>query len=136
MKVGPILPIPRLLATMAVKQEPFAGKEDFALPTQAATPQAQPGQPLGSLQMVLTLAAFDPEKEKRRQESERGRKGLEELEALQRELVMGSPSPERLEQLIEWVKTADTPADPALASILSDIELRVRVELAKLDIEI
>ncbi|AXK43689.1 flagellar assembly protein FliX [Erythrobacter aureus] len=136
MRIGPILPIPRLLAAMAVKPEPFAGKEEHTAPAPSATAQPQPGQPLGSLQMVLTLAAFDPEREKRRQMAERGRRGLDQLEALQRELMAGEPTPERLEQLIEWVKNAEAPSDPNLASIFSDIELRVRVELAKLDIEI
>ncbi|WP_414705372.1 flagellar assembly protein FliX [Pseudomonas sp.] len=42
---------------------------------------------------------------------------------------------ERLREIAEWSQTFETPDDPVLAQILSEIDLRVRVELAKLDIE-
>ncbi len=136
MRIGPILPIPRILAEMAVKPEPFAGKDEHI--AQAPQPQVnpQPGQPLGSLQMVLALAAFDPEREKRRQMAERGMRGLDQLEDLHRELMTGDPSPQRLLELTEWVRDSEMPSDPKLASIFSDIELRVQVELAKLDVSL
>ncbi|MBR0550945.1 flagellar assembly protein FliX [Stakelama marina] len=121
---------------MAVKTDPFAGGEEQAAPAPVPQPTAQPGQPLGSLQMLVTLAAIDPEKERRRQMAENGKRGLDQLEALHAELVAGQLTPQRLEQLADWVRQAETPADPVLAGIMSEIELRVRVELAKLDIEI
>ena len=37
--------------------------------------------------------------------------------------------------IVEWSEIFERTDDPALAAILSDIELRVRVELAKLDLK-
>lgn len=136
LRIGALPPVPRILAAMAVKSDPLAGGDEQAAPAPTTQPTAQPGQPLGSLQMLVTLAAFDPEKERRRKQAEPGRRGLDQLEALHAELVTGQATPERLEQLADWVRQVETPADPDLAGIMSEIELRVRVELAKLDIEI
>lgn len=136
MRIGAPPPVTRILAAMAVKSDPFAGGEEKAAPTSTPPPTAQPAQPLGSVQMLVTLAAVDPERERRRQMAEPGDRALDQLEALHKELVTGQATPQRLQKLAEWVQQVETPTDPALASIFSEIELRVRVELAKLDIEI
>ena len=52
------------------------------------------------------------------------------------ELATGDVTPARLEQLAEWVSQVEQPEDPVLAEIIAEIELRVRVELAKFDIEV
>lgn len=137
MKIGALSPVTRILAAMAIKSEPFAAKDEqagaIANPPHAS---AQPGQPLGSVQMLVTLAGFDPERERRRQMAEKGKAGLDALEALHAELLVGEPSPERLDQLAEWIVQVESPTDPVLAGIMAEIDLRVRVELAKLDVEI
>ncbi len=137
MQIGALLPAPTILAALTRKPELFGLGEEQAAPT-ASVPQpaVQPGQPLGSVQMLVTLAAYDPDRERRRQMAEQGSNGLDELEALQVELAAGGASPERLEQLAEWVSQVEVPADPVLAAIMGEIELRVRVELAKFDIEV
>ncbi|ALG60230.1 flagellar assembly protein FliX [Citromicrobium bathyomarinum] len=138
MQISALLPAPALLAGFARKTPTFNLGEEPDVPT-AQVPQqpaVQPGQPLGSVQMLVTLAAYDPDRERRRQMAEQGLDGLDELEALQVELATGEVTPERLEQLAEWVAQVEQPADPVLAEIIADIELRVRVELAKFDIEV
>ena len=87
-----------------------------------------------SVAMLVTLAAADPSIERRRKQAIDAERGVEMLDTLHRELVAGIVSPAKLEAIIEWSETFQHSDDPALAAILSDIELRVRVELAKLDL--
>ncbi|GAB5349265.1 flagellar assembly protein FliX [Alteriqipengyuania sp. 357] len=137
MQIGALLPVQALLSTITGKSASFGGGEEKAVATGNAPPPAiQPVQPIGSVQMLVTLAAYDPDRERRRLMAEQGSNALDELEALQVELSAGGATPERLEQLAEWVAQVEAPADPVLAEILAEIELRVRVELAKFDIEV
>lgn len=137
MKIGALSPVTRILAAMAIKSEPFGTKEEQAgAIANAPLAATQPGQPLGSVQMLVTLAGFDPARERRRQMAEKGQAGLDALAALHAELLLGEPTPERLDKLAQWIEQADRPTDPVLADIMAEIELRVRVELAKLDIEV
>ena len=141
MKINALLPARALLATLSGKSETFVFAEEPQQP--AAAPGApalpvspQPGQPLGSVQMLVTLAAYDPDRERRRRMAEHGTDALDALEELQVELAAGGATPERLEQLAQWVEQAEPESDPVLAAILAEIDLRVRVELAKFDIEV
>jgi hypothetical protein len=60
---------------------------------------------------------------------------LDKLEDIRIGLLTGSISRDRLEALDQMVQQhRDQVADPRLAEILDEIELRARVELAKLDI--
>lgn len=137
MQISALLPAPAVLAGFARKPDLFGLGEEQAAPSANVPPPAvQPGQPLGTVQMLVTLAAYDPDRERRRQMAEQGANGLDELEALQVELATGDVTPARLEQLAEWVSHVEQPDDPVLAGIIAEIELRVRVELAKFDIEV
>jgi hypothetical protein len=91
--------------------------------------------PTPSVAMLVTLAAADPAIERRRKEAKQAERGIEALDRLHKELVAGTPAPERLREIAEWSQTFETADDPVLASLLSDIDLRVRVELAKHDIQ-
>ncbi|MBQ1496855.1 MAG: flagellar trans-acting factor FliX [Sphingomonas sp.] len=88
-----------------------------------------------SVAMLVTLAAADPMIERRRKQAVDAQRGIDMLDQLHRELVAGVVSPARLQAIVEWSETFERTDDPALAAILSDIELRVRVELAKLDLK-
>ncbi len=88
-----------------------------------------------SVAMLVTLAAADPTIERRRKQAVDAQRGIDMLDQLHRELVAGVVSPARLQAIVEWSETFERTDDPALAAILSDIELRVRVELAKLDLK-
>ncbi|MDT8757071.1 flagellar assembly protein FliX [Sphingomonas psychrotolerans] len=100
------------------------------------TPMQGPGtnQPVPSVAMLVTLAAADPAIERRRKQAVHAERGLDALDRLRKELATGTPSVERLREIVEWSENFETSEDPVLAGILSDIELRVRVELAKIDV--
>lgn len=86
--------------------------------------------------MLVTLAAAEPTIERRRRIAERAEKGLSMLERLHAELVVGTPSVERLRELAEWSESFEPSEDPAIARLSREIELRVRVELTKLEMRI
>ena len=106
--------------------------------TAAARPTPMQGagtnQPVPSVAMLVTLAAADPAIERRRKQAVDAERGLDALDRLHKELATGTPSVERLQEIVEWSENFETSDDPVLAGILSDIELRVRVELAKVDV--
>ena len=110
-------------ATMKVTEE---------LPPQVAQ-GAAPVAPVQSVEMLVALAAVDPERERRRRMAQQAEQGLDELEQLHQEMVAGTPSVERLSALKAWAKSIGQPDDAALAELVRDIELRVLVELAKLE---
>jgi hypothetical protein len=91
--------------------------------------------PTPTVAMLVTLAAADPAIERRRKQAKDAERGVDALDRLHRELGAGTAAPERLREIAEWSTNFEAADDPVLASILSDIDLRVRVELAKLDIE-
>lgn len=63
----------------------------------------------------------------------RGEDILDRLDELRHALLVGSVPKERLIQLAQMVRARrDTIADPRLATMLDEIELRAEVELAKL----
>lgn len=86
-----------------------------------------------SVAMLVTLAAADPMIERRRKQAVDAQRGIDMLDGLHRELVAGVVSPERLQAIVEWSESFQASEDPTLAAILADIDVRVRVELAKLD---
>jgi hypothetical protein len=57
---------------------------------------------------------------------------LDELEEVKADLLAGQVGPDRLNRLMDMVARARERSEPALDSLLDDIDLRVRVELAKL----
>lgn len=84
-----------------------------------------------SVQMLVALSAAEPAAERRRRSAAGADKGLRQLESLHRELLQGGAAMGRLRELGEWAAALTLPDDPLLAGIARDIELRVRVELAK-----
>ena len=70
----------------------------------------------------------------RRRAVERGRDLLDQLDAVRVALIAGAIPKQRLEQLVATLAAKHTSlADPGLAAVLDEIELRARVELAKFD---
>lgn len=126
-----------LLAALPKVASGFSVKEGEAPAAPAPVPQgtnaAQALNP--SVAMLVTLAAADPAIERRRKQAVDAQRGVDMLDQLHRELVAGVVSPAKLQAIVEWSETFEHSDDPALAAILSDIELRVRVELAKLDLQ-
>ncbi len=115
------------------------GAADFVLP---AAPEAvetrttAPTQAMTGLDSLLALQAAslvdaDPV-ERRKRVLRRGRSLLDLLDGLKAELLGGKVSAERLQMMMGLLAEAEVAEEPGLAATMADIELRVRVELAKL----
>jgi hypothetical protein len=89
----------------------------------------------GSLGGLLGAQEVDEREARKRKEIKRGRLTLDALAGLRDALLQGSlpiATIENLERIVAQERMANP--DPALASILDDIELRAAVELAKLEV--
>ena len=126
-----------LLAALPKAAPGFPVAEDEAAARQMPVPMQGAGtnQPVPSVAMLVTLAAADPAIERRRKQAKDAERGVDALERLHKELATGTPSVERLREIVEWSENFEASDDPVLQSILSEIELRVRVELAKIDVQ-
>lgn len=100
-----------------------------------ASPVGAGPQPLGSVQMLVAISALNPADEARRTHVAQARKGLDALDRLHREMLSGRARKGTLDDLAQWVAHRPQVDDPALADMMRDIELRVRVELAKFNME-
>jgi len=83
--------------------------------------------------LLAAATALETPKDKRRREARPAARGLEILEQLHAAQVKGLPDEAALDALSQWAALFEVPDDPELAEIARDIELRVRVELAKHD---
>ena len=115
------------------------GAADFLLPSAPEQVEARattPTQAMTGLDSLLALQAAsvvdaDPV-ERRKRVLRRGRSLLDLLDGLKAELLGGKVSAERLQMMIGLLAEAEAAEDPGLATTMADIDLRVRVELAKL----
>jgi len=84
--------------------------------------------------LLLVQAAGDSlEREARQKLIRRGEDILDQLDEVRHGLLMGSIPKEKLVALTQLVRSRrDNVADPRLAAVLDEIELRAEVELAKL----
>jgi hypothetical protein len=87
--------------------------------------------PIAGLDALLALQAVEDPLLKKRKLVRRGRALLDGLEALRRDLLIGPVGEGRLNQLLALVGQAREQSEPGLDALIDDIELRVRVELAK-----
>ncbi len=81
---------------------------------------------------ILALQAVGGPLEGKKKALRRGRSLLDGLDEIKADLLVGHVSAERLDALSALLAEVRDPADPALDAVLDDIDLRVRVELAKL----
>ena len=91
-------------------------------------------QHVGSLDSLLALQSVSvvgDALERRRRLVRRGRSLLDLLDGIRAELISGRVSSERLQQLMLILAQPRDEDDPGLNALVGDIELRVRVELAK-----
>lgn len=113
---------------------PFATTDLHATP--ADPPPAPAGPAMPSVEMLVTLGMQEPAIDRRRRVARDAARGLDLLDRLHQELLVGTPGVARLQEIAAWASSAETPPDPALAQIFRDVDVRVRVELAKYDIEV
>jgi hypothetical protein len=95
---------------------------------------AAPIRGAGSLAALFTVqeVAIAGDSPARRQEIRRAEVLLDELEELRRDLLSGSIAVDRLAGLSRMLRRrGEATEDPRLKSIISEIELRVAVEIAK-----
>ncbi|SMQ66515.1 Class II flagellar assembly regulator [Devosia lucknowensis] len=91
-----------------------------------------PVAPTAGLDAILALQAVGDFTESRRKSVKRGRGLLDLLEAMKADLLVGKVSAERLDTMVLQLGQLRERVEPGLDAVIDDIELRVRVELAKL----
>ena len=125
-------PIQALLLTALPKVQDFAVAETLSTPAPPAPTTVSPV----SVEMLVTLANAEPAIERRRRAAADADRGLRALEQLEQTLAAGLPPVEQLQEVAAWAAEGHAPQDPELAALFHDLELRVRIELAKHDIVI
>ena len=129
--------ISSLLQTLLAAPAKPAGAVPFVPEAPAQPVLAHPavGNPTQSVQMLVTLAAvaMPPEVERRRRIAKRAQKGLDTLEMLQAALVIGVSPAEPVRELRSWIEEQAPSGDPQIDALMNEIDLRIQVELAKLE---
>lgn len=87
---------------------------------------------VGSVDALLALQSVDDPLLAKKKSIKRGHQLLDGLEQLKTDLLVGSVSEARLNNMLKMLKNAPDVKDPELHAVIEDIELRVQVELAKL----
>jgi hypothetical protein len=90
-----------------------------------------PTASLTGLDAILALQTVGDFTESRKKAVKRGTAMLDLLEGIKADLLIGDVSPERLNAMMSELATSRESIEPGLDHLLDDIELRVRVELAK-----
>ena len=107
----------------------------FSLPDAAATAgtfSAAPPRGAGNIDALLALQGIEDPTERRKRSVQRGRGALDVLDDLKLGLLSGNfdtSTVNRLRAAAANLKSSS--GDPGLDAVLSEIELRVEVELAK-----
>lgn len=111
------------------------GAGTFSLPDTAPTADARPAaapRASASIDALLALQSVEDPTERRKKSVQRGRGALDVLDELKISMLTGSITPATVARLRN--AAADLKAssgDAGLDAVLSEIELRVEVELAK-----
>lgn len=87
--------------------------------------------PTAGIEAILALQTVGDFSESRRRAVQRGRTLLDLLDDMKTDLLIGSPSPERLDAMVQQLSAMRERVEPGIDAVIDDIELRVRVELAK-----
>ena len=128
-------PLRRTTARRDDKTDASSG-EKFALSLQGEQPAAPASAPpaISSVDALLSVQEMPDALAGRRRAVQRGNSLLDRLEELRLGLLAGALPRERLDELARLARTArDRVDDPRLNQVLDEIDLRVAVELAKLD---
>lgn len=87
--------------------------------------------PAAGIEALLALQAVEDPLFAKKKAVRRGTRLLDALESIRTDLIMGHINEGRLNLLMALVSQARERSEPGLDSLLDDIELRARVELAK-----
>lgn len=121
---------PRKAAKGAAEGQKFDVGEDNS--TQQVRHRSSIGD-VGSVDALLALQSVDDPVLAKKKTIKRGHQLLDGLEQLKTDLLVGRVSEGRLNNMLKMLKNAPDVDDPELKAVIDDIELRVQVELAKLD---
>ncbi|HEY4199851.1 MAG TPA: flagellar assembly protein FliX [Devosiaceae bacterium] len=94
--------------------------------------ESGPTMAASGIDALLALQAVEDPLLKRKKAMRRGKALLDVLDELRTDLLTGRMGESRLNQLMALIGQARERAEPGLDAIIDDIELRTRVELAKL----
>lgn len=100
-----------------------------AAPSRVST--AAPAMSMTGIDAILALQAVGGPLEGRKRAVRRGRTLLDQLDAIKADLLLGRVNAEQLDDMMATLAELRQQGDPGLDSVLDDIDLRVRVELAK-----
>lgn len=98
----------------------------------AQSTQVAGGTAIQGMDALLALQEVDERAERRSKAARHGHSMLDSLEAVRADLLAGVVSEARLEVLADQVAERKSSGDDRIDSVLEEIELRVKVELAKL----
>ena len=90
------------------------------------------GQPVHGIDALIALQGVDDALTGRRKAIRHGHDLLDQLEGLRLDLLSGQVSAERLHAMLTMVESRPESNDPQIGALIDEIELRARVELAKL----
>jgi hypothetical protein len=111
------------------------GTARFSLEGDSATRTggSRAAAPLGSMDAILALQAEEDAGERKRRSARRGLNILGALDDLKAGLLFGRVAPAEIDRIARGLReAAGASGDPGLDSIVAEIELRAKVELAKL----
>jgi len=112
----------------------FSVAAPAAAPTTDNAASISTASPVASVDALLAIQEVPNEREGKRRAVKHGTDMLDILDEIRMGILMGSVPQNRLEQLVRLVeKRRDDFLDPNLSAVLDEVELRARVELAKLD---
>ena len=108
----------------------------FSLPDTPAAPEetrsSAPPKAAGSIDALLAMQGIEDPTERRKRSVARGRGALDVLDDLKIGLLSGNLDTATMNRLRDAAANLKTSSgDPGLDAVLSEIELRVEVELAK-----
>lgn len=103
---------------------------DVSAPARVA--RANPVAPVAPLDAILALQGVGDAMAGRKRAVKRGTALLDLLEDVKADLLVGGISAEKLDALVGQLGALRERTEPGLDAVLDDIELRVRVELAKM----
>jgi hypothetical protein len=120
------------IATAARPREAASTRFSLGEKTSQGTGSAGASAPLATLDAILQLQSQEDPGERRRKSARRGHDLLDGLDKLKAALLGGKVPAADLGRIARTLSEAGQSGDPALDGIIAQIELRAKVELAKL----
>ncbi len=108
-----------------------SGFSPIAPPSKAPAPSPASAQAIQGVEAILALQSVDDATGGRRRALQHGHDMLDVLEELHIDLISGHISDQKLDRLALLVSERAPSNDPEIDAVVAEIELRVRVELAK-----